>query len=184
MTLAPWPASIPYSGSGLSAAYDADTGIFWTLGGDFIPGAGLDIVNFGFDPITLEPVAEIFGPWGMGAAGGPDNVPAQTPELLLTGICPGTMYLTLVDGTPGGQAVFGSSNRPGQRLVPGGPCAGTPTGLTNPQVRAQLTVRSNGLAYTTFEATPAMCGVTLVQAIDMATCMPTQVRTVRTALVQ
>ncbi len=96
--------------------------------------------------------------------------------------CP--LYFILVDGTPGGQAVFGSSNRPGQRLVPGGPCAGTATGLTNPQVRAQLAVRSNGLAYTTFEATPAMCGVTLVQAIDMATRMPTQVRTVRTALVQ
>ena len=113
-----------------------------------------------------------------GAGGSIDTVPAQTPELLVTGDCPGTMYITAVDATPGGHVQIGSSAAPGTRTLTGGPCAGAHLDLRRPAFRADLVANSYGIASTTLQATAPMCGNVLVQALDVGTCMTTSVRTV------
>jgi hypothetical protein len=141
-------------------------------------------IQYAFDPETFVPIARIHNLPSNAASGSRDTVPLQTPELLVTGACPGTIYVTLVDGTPGGQALFASSVPTGPRTITSGPCGGTPIGLRNPQMRGTLPIGNGGLAYTTFESTPGMCGNLHIQALDLDTCTPTQVRTVQTTIIQ
>ena len=65
--------------------------------------------------------------------------------------------------------------RPGRTTVPAGPCRGTRSDLANPQPRATLVADAFGLATTHVQATPAMCGRTLVQALDEGSCLVTEV---------
>jgi hypothetical protein len=167
-----------------SAGYDSDLQIFWV--GDS-SGEAFDQIAYnpviGFNPETWEVVAKMWLPISVGLAGSRDNVPFQLPTLLVTGECPGTMYVTLADGTPGDEAVFMSGVVERSRTVRGGPCAGATAGLANPREQARLTVGSNGLASTSFSAAPEHCGVLKIQAMDTATCTLTEVRTVETAVV-
>jgi hypothetical protein len=167
-----------------SAGYDSDLQILWVSDafGPNIDGEGYDPA-LGFNPETWEVVAKMFLPRSVGLAGSRDNVPFQLPTLLVTGDCPGTMYVTLADGTPGDEAVFMSGVVERSRTVRGGPCAGATAGLANPREQARLTVGSNGLASTSFTAAPEHCGVLKIQAMDTATCTLTEVRTVETAVV-
>jgi hypothetical protein len=113
------------------------------------------------------------------ATGYHDTHPDQTPELLVTGECPGTVYVTLVDGTPGGHAFLATGPAEGTTVMPaGGACGGTVSGLASPQRRGSLPINSYGIASTTFTTLPQHCGALKVQALDGPTCMTTQVRTV------
>jgi hypothetical protein len=117
-----------------------------------------------------------------GAAGSIDDVPAQTPELLVTGSCTGTMYVTVVDATPGGHVVIGSSARRGRKTVASGPCAGAQLDLRSPTPRYDLVANSYGIASTTVAGTPGMCGgAQLLQAMDVDTCLVTTVKPMQTA---
>jgi hypothetical protein len=180
--IAPFPQSLNLIP--LSSGYDSDLQIYWVGTNSW---ASFDSeqydVTLGFNPETWEVVAKMFLPRSLGLAGSRDNVPFQLPTLLVTGDCPGTMYVTLADGTPGDEAVFMSGVVERSRTVRGGPCAGATAGLANPREQARLTVGSNGLASTSFTAAPEHCGVLKIQAMDTATCTLTEVRTVETAVV-
>jgi hypothetical protein len=171
--LGPWPFSYS-SGNFSAAAYDDDTKITWFFDtvGYYRPTVGLDIES-------LRVVA--LGPFlsGHAAAGWIDDVPDQTPHLYVTGTCPGTMYITVVDATPGGQVLFGTSNRLRTTQVPSGPCAGTPIALRSPTPQVTLTAGPTGIASQEIQAPAGMCGRTLIQAIDLDTCLTTAVETVR-----
>lgn len=117
-----------------------------------------------------------------GGAGSIDNVPNQTPEILVTGECPGTVYVTVADATPGGQVLVASGTRRGQRTLRSGPCAGTVTDLANPTPRFDLVARPTGIATTTVRATAQMCSTVAFQAIDVATRQVTSARAVQTVL--
>jgi hypothetical protein len=166
-----WSENPPGYYSGI--AYDEDTKLAW-----FFRENGV-LPAVGFDPETLRVV--VLGPVvdASGAAGWTDDVPDQTPHLYVTGTCPGTMYITVVDATPGGEVRFGSSTRLRDTVVPSGPCAGTTTALRNPTARTSLIAGSNGVASVEFQASAAMCGRLMVQAIDIDTCLTTSVQTVQ-----
>ena len=153
-------------------AYDRDLHILWLV-------TDLDGI-FGLDPLTYEQVAWLPSPvthsYG-GTSQNHDPVPGFEPELLVTGTCPGEVFLTAVDQTPGGQVVMVSGTRAGAWVSPpGAPCAGTTLGMRNPVVRATLTANSLGLASTRFRASRAMCGAMGFQAVDVTTCTRSSVR--------
>jgi len=50
-------------------------------------------------------------------------------------------------------------------------------GLRRPVPRFDLVANAYGIASTTFQASPQMCGRALLQAMDVDTCLTTQVRT-------
>lgn len=168
--LAPGPPEFDVPDSGAGLAYDADTKLFWWS--NHLTGGQLWMV----EPETFTVVGRVLLPYDTdGGAGSIDTVPAQTPELLVTGDCPGYMWVTVVDATPGGRVV-GSDTRRGNRAVANGACAGTTMGLRRPVQRFDLVANSYGIASTVFHPTPQQCGNVLLQAMDVDTCLTTQVR--------
>jgi hypothetical protein len=167
--LAAMPADViqPWSGE---MAWDADTGVLWLFEYGYA---------WGIDPTNWTVVAEVasFG-LAVGGAGSIDDVPNQTPELLVSGVCPGTVYVTAVDATPGGHVRIASGTRRGVTSVPSGNCQGAPVGLANPRARVDLVANSAGIAATRIQATPGMCGQVLLQALDVDSCLTTSVGTV------
>jgi hypothetical protein len=150
-------------------AYDKDTRTFWLA-----VNGGIDVLEpEGFNHVGVYYMNRRFD----AGAGSIDDVPNQTPELMVSGLCPGTMFATVVDATPGGHVQFGSSTRRGATMIGGGACAGTRLDLRTPTPRFDLVANSYGIASTTFQATAPMCGQ-LMQAVDMDTCLPTSVRVV------
>ena len=163
------PAEItrPWDGE---MAWDNDTRLLWLFENGFA---------WAIDPTNWAVVAELanFGP-AEGGAGSIDDVPNQTPELLVSGVCPGTVYVTAVDATPGGHVRIASGTRRGVTSVPSGNCQGAPVGLANPRARVDLVANSAGIAATRIQATPGMCGQVLLQALDVDSCLTTSVGTV------
>ena len=109
--------------------YDQDTKIMWYV----TRTHGI----WGLDPFTLDVIAYVpktSPPSLEGAACLLTDPTPDTPdpELLVTGTCPGTLYITAVDATPGGDVTLLSGTRPGSRAAPAGTCAGTAAGLDNP----------------------------------------------------
>ena len=155
-------------------AYDSDTRtflLFGVAGVWFLEPESFSLVGF----VMMDRFMD-------GAAGSIDDVPAQTPELLVTGSCTGTMYVTVVDATPGGRVVIGSSALRGRKTVGSGPCAGAQLDLRSPTPRYDLVANSYGIASTTVVGTPGMCGgAQLLQAMDVDTCLVTTVKPMQTA---
>ena len=165
-TLRPYPSGL---------GFDPDTKIMWYT----TIGQGI----WGLDPFTLDvivyvprvPIPNIDGAACLLTDPTPDT---PDPELLVTGTCPGTLYITAVDATPGGDVTLLSGTRPGSRAAPAGTCAGTAAGLDNPVPRTVLTANDAGIAATRIHATRGMCGRLMLQAVDMDSCLATSVRTV------
>ena len=150
-------------------AYDSDTKLIWTF----------DIFGsiWAVEPVNFTVVAYLYHPpWLSGGAGSIDDVPAQTPELLVTGECPGTVYVTVVDATPGSNVRIASATRRGSRTIPGGPCGGQRSALGNPTPRFDLVASSAGIASTRITATAGMCGQVALQALDEGSCQLTSAR--------
>ena len=164
--------------SPLGLAYDADTKMFLA----FSSNGGVDLI----EPETFAHIGSFafatFVP--NGAAGSMDNVPQQTPALIVSAPlgCPGPATVTVVDATPGGHVQVGSSTRLGRSTVRGGACAGTRLGLQRPTPRLDLVANSYGIAWTTFDAPAWMCGNLHVQAVDMDSCLATEVGTIETVV--
>lgn len=155
-------------------AYDPDTKVMWYL----TQNDGI----WGLDPLTLDVIAQVPRPSRPNLQGAAalqvDPTPGPDPELLVTGVCPGTVYITAVDAKPGGEVSLVSGTRLGSRAAPAGPCQGTTVNLANPIGRTALTASSQGIAATRVRATRGMCGRTLIQAVDMDTCLTTSVGTI------
>ena len=168
-----WPIAPVPVGFGFpwySLAWDEDLNLLWLVNLD------PDVNVVALDPTSFTPV--VFGQiplGGMGATGAYDDTPNQTPILFVSGTCPGDLTVTIADATPGEAVRVVSSARPGRTTVPTGPCRGTRADLANPQPRATLVADAFGLATTHVQATPAMCGRTLVQALDEGSCLVTDV---------
>jgi hypothetical protein len=155
--------------SALETAVDSDTRLIWSF----------DRVGniWAVEPVNFTVVAYLSYPVNVnGGAGSIDDVPAQTPELLVTGECPGTVYVTVVDATPGSHVRIASATRRGSRTIPGGPCGGQQSALGNPTPRFDLVASSAGIASTRITATAGMCGQVALQALDEGSCQLTSAR--------
>ena len=176
---APKPADLANFGFGaLGLAYDSDTRLFWLFD-------SYAAMIFLIEPATWTVVGWIFSSGFMdGAAGSIDTVPQQTPELYVTGVCPGPVYITVADATPGGHVLIGSGTRAGTRRIRRGACAGVSTGIANPTPRFDLVANRYGIASTKIHTTPAMCGSVLIEALDVDSCLPTTVDPIPDPLVE
>ena len=91
---------------------------------------------------------------------------AWAQALAVSGICPGPMTITGTDFDPGERLALISAAGPGAVSLPGGPCAGTMTGLSP----AGLALRTVGFAdgsgrYSLFPTIPpSACGAYLQMA--------------------
>ena len=158
----------------LGMAYDSDTKMFLT----FTSNGGVTLMEpENFAVIGAFAFANFYPD---AAAGSIDNVPQQMPTLIVsaTAGCPGPATVTVVDATPGGHVQVASSRRLGPSTVPAGRCAGTALGLQRPTPRLDLVANRYGIAWTTFDAPAWMCGSLHVQAVDVDSCLATEVGTI------
>ena len=94
--------------------------------------------------------------------------------LELVGSCPGQQTMTLTGATPGGNVVL-CYGQPGSSAIPFGPCAGTMMELANPTVIGSFPANSVGSLVLTYNLPAIYCGESL-QAVDMSTCLLSQVK--------
>lgn len=93
-------------------------------------------------------------------------------QLSVSGTCPGPMTFTVNGGAPGDPCKFGYAFGTGAFVIPGGPCAGTVTGLdaTATPVPGIFPFDGAGQVNQVFVIPPAACGAVYVQAINFADC--------------
>ena len=96
-----------------------------------------------------------------------------TPQLTLTGTCPGPGTLAVTGATPNGVVGIAWSHQQGSALVPVGPCIGTQTMLQQPHALLFLFPNANGNAQQSVNMPPAVCGNVVVQGLDLPSCTTT-----------
>jgi hypothetical protein len=131
------------------------------------------------EPTNFTPV--VYGDLpvaGDSATGLYDNTPAQTPILFVSGTCPGELLVTVADATPGETVEIVSGTRRGRSGPVGGGCGNVRSDLSNAVRRETLTADAYGLATTRLQATAPMCGTWMLQALDVGSCLTTEVRPV------
>jgi hypothetical protein len=102
--------------------------------------------------------------------------PGVPLALDISGACPGRLTIAARGATPNGRVHFLRATGSGNAVWPAGPCAGTQLGLDGSVKRLRtLTADANGIVSFTINAPPGVCGVCLVQAIDIGTCSTTDV---------
>jgi len=82
-----------------------------------------------------------------------------------SGTCPGETTISITGGVPGGTVGVIFSEMAGTDPLGAGPCVGTPSGLSNPELFNLFTLDASGEFTLTREAPPQVCGV-LLQAVD------------------
>lgn len=92
------------------------------------------------------------------------------PNLTRGGDCPGTETLSVTAATAGGMVaiLYGAA---GSFSKPNAPCQGLLLGIASPGLGALATADAAGALTLTFIASAARCGLR-VQAVDLATCLP------------
>jgi len=92
------------------------------------------------------------------------------------GSCPGTIDLTIENGTPGSSVAILSAAGTGRSAIPQGVCAGIPVGLSSPQVLGIVRADGAGVIQRTLNTPPSICG-SAFQVIDLQTCQVSNVWT-------
>ncbi len=95
------------------------------------------------------------------------------PALTKQGLCPGGVTLLVSGGTPG-QAVAMLFGAAGSHVQTTGPCQGVELAIGQPQLGGIAITNSLGVAPFPFVAPAGACGLR-VQAVNLATCTPTNV---------
>jgi len=93
--------------------------------------------------------------------------PAGATEIIFsaTGTCPGETTLSITGGTPGGTAGIIFSDTLGSDPLGAGPCIGTPSGLSSPQLFSLVTLDGSGSFTLTRDAPLQACSA-LLQIVD------------------
>lgn len=109
-----------------------------------------------------------------------DRGPAL-PVIGKSGACPGTIELTILDATPFGSVavLYGPA---GSTVQTSGPCVGLTVNLNAAAVAVVLTANAEGTAQHGMNAPLNVCGMS-VQAVDLASCVATNVITLDTRTV-
>ena len=118
-------------------------------------------INTAWALLILQPT--VFGP-----------PPTGEIELTISGACPGSSFLHLVGATPNGSVALSWGTAEGPVTLPPGPCAGTEIGLADPNLLDVLTADQAGRISLERAVGASACGL-FVQALDVATCGPSNV---------
>lgn len=155
--------------------YDASSGLpIYTSGAISVPNASGTNFTYAAANIGKVTIQSQVWPWStiidnheFGGAGG--------PTLSLSGSCPGASTASVTGATPGGRVAIALSAGTGSFVIPGGPCGGTVLGLAaTPSLIAILTANGGGSVSISGNLPAGLCGRYL-QAVDLATCTPTNV---------
>ena len=98
----------------------------------------------------------------------------RSPQLLLSGACPGEVTFTGSELTPFGEAGAYYSAKAGAHLLTEGPCAGAVLDLESPGRIRVVVADESGTGSVTRTADDAKCGL-FVQLIDATTCLTSDV---------
>ena len=160
----------------LIAVNAADGAVLWSLP---ITGPSAGIagpVSFSSDGKTVyAPVTEIGGVNKLlavavgGSTGG-------APSLSVTGSCPGTATITVSGATPNASISVWASKRAGSTTIASGSCAGTMLNLDRARQLTTGTADANGNLTLRLRLNSRRCGQ-LMQAVDLTSCVPTNVVT-------
>ena len=150
-------------------AYDPDTGLYWQFNWSQLISA--------FDPSSgFTAVSQTSS--GRALDGADTAVGFSTARLRLArsaGTCPGPETFTVTGATPGGNVAF-AYGRPGSFTLQNGPCAGATISLSGAHLIRMVVADATGSASISGTLPGAACSVTL-QAMDMASCRPTNTTT-------
>jgi hypothetical protein len=99
-------------------------------------------------------------------------------SLEVTGACPGTIFVDVQGASPGATLALVWSLGPGNALVPGGVCAGTPLGLAAPPHLLDV-VTADAFGEFSLSATPpaTRCSAFL-QVVELGSCRVAEIRPV------
>lgn len=103
-----------------------------------------------------------------------DNAGPVGPSVSLGGTCPGPMSVNASGMTVGGPVAF-AYGTPGSFTAPGGPCAGLTVGINSPTILAVISADGGGNATLAGNAPSNGCGNIAVIAVDVATCVSSNV---------
>jgi choice-of-anchor B domain-containing protein len=92
-----------------------------------------------------------------------------TPQLSISGDCPGPNAISLTGATPGGRVALLSARQPGSQVFPVGACAGTELGLGGLRILAVRNADSQGELGINPSLPATFCGNS-VQALDLQSC--------------
>ena len=99
-----------------------------------------------------------------------------SPQLSLTGTCPGSGTVSVSAMTPNSNVFLGYSTQASPWEIPGGPvCVGITMGIQAPTLLTILNTNNSGDASQAVNVPPVACGLIHVQALDVATCTPSNV---------
>lgn len=134
---------------------------------------------YGGDVFDGYPNGMVFANPGFNAFPGYDytfrtyNSCGSSPTLAKVGTCPGPVTLNVTNCTPGGNVAV-IHGQAGASVRSGNPCNGMVLGILNPSFGGMLTANGSGSASLSFNAPAGACGRS-VQAVDVASCTPTNV---------
>ena len=106
---------------------------------------------------------------------------SQLMPLVIDGICPGEMTVSVFGASPDGPVVIVSSDTEGAFVKPLPPCSGILLGLEQPSLVTTVSADGNGEILLTPEIRGPMCDLYL-QVVDRTTCSDQQCRGVRAVL--
>ena len=166
-------------------------------GTDWAVTVGADAVTWSTDDFGVNPDANALrwgtmynfrfdadaGPAGATAdiglfrPGSPDSVQAITlgpsglvgPNLNLSGVCPGSVTVTVDGLTAGGNVAIVSGTAPGVTTIPNGVCAGVELDVDGGSLLAVVTADGSGVFDVTRDINAGLCGL-FIQAVDLSTC--------------
>lgn len=139
-----------------------------------ITGPNSSTARFGCGAGYPHPFLSGPGNPGWGALAFETYMLPASPGLSLgvTGTCPLVGSVQVGGATPGGLVALATSPMTGALLVPRGVCAGTVISLKTPTLRAVLQADAAGALTIAVGTVPsAACGVLRLQAIDLTTCV-------------
>ena len=119
-----------------------------------------------WDGETLEQVDDVWG-----------RFVSLPPRLALSGSCPGTLELTATGGTPNASLFVLAAAAKGSDPIPGGRCQGQPTDLLEPTLFRRQRADEMGAAVISVAVHAGRCS-SLLQAVDAATCLTSDVVTI------
>lgn len=94
---------------------------------------------------------------------------SAAPTLDVVGACPGTVDVLITGATPNGTIALLSGTPTRIGTLPGGPCAGAPTGLSRPTLRQLRTLGPSGWAVVSLTLPAGACSQAL-EVLDVGTC--------------
>lgn len=164
-----------------------DGGVTWTSEWQetaqvdgYTPGLQVDLAPYAGQPavqLCFRYAGDDGHEWAVDAVVVDNGGNPVGPSLAVVGGCPGPVTVQGSGMTPGGAVGLGYGTQSAPTVLAGGPCAGTTVQVASALRVLVLQADAAGAFALGFTLPPAACGALYGQALDVATCAPTNVVT-------